>query len=123
MRVRFLKPPDRFSGITGYIEVMDEGLHHLSSSEMSPALTVFLFIPPCRGANIASLREPICRASIEMMEECFAIAATVKAPLVIHPGYFAWAEESDKAEKQFQRSLLDLTSLSQEYPIPFFYQE
>jgi len=66
--------------------------------------------------------EPIRRARIELMEECFAIAAEVNAPLVIHPGYFAWAEERSKSEKQLQRSLLDLNSLSQEYPIPFFFK-
>ncbi|PKL70613.1 MAG: xylose isomerase [Methanomicrobiales archaeon HGW-Methanomicrobiales-1] len=112
---------DRLSSITGYIEVMDEGLHHLSSSEPLESCTArFSIHTPCRGTNIASLLEPIRRASIEVMQECFAIAAEVNAPLVIHPGYFAWAEERDKAEKQLQQSLLDLKRLSQEYSVPFF---
>ena len=102
---------------------MDEGLHHLRSSEhLVSCTTRFSFPPPFSGTNIASLLEPICRASIEVMEEYFAIAGDVNAPFVIHPGYFAWAEERRKVEMQFQRSFLDLNSLSQEYPIPFFYR-
>jgi sugar phosphate isomerase/epimerase len=112
---------DRLSGITGYIEVMDEGLHHLTTPEpLESCTTRFSLHTPCRGTNIASLLEPIRRASIEVMEECFAIASEVNAPLVIHPGYFAWAEERGKAEKQLQRSLVDLKDLSQEYSVPFF---
>jgi len=112
---------DRLSGITDYIEVMDEGLHFLKSAELLHSCsTRFSIHTPCRGTNIASLLEPIRRASIEVMKECFVIAAEVNAPLVIHPGYFAWAEERDKAEQQMKRSLNDLNHLSQEYSVPFF---
>ena len=112
---------DRLSGITGFIEVMDEGLHFLPSAE--PLLsysTRFSIHTPCRGTNIASLLEPIRRASVEVMKEYFAIAAEVNAPLVIHPGYFAWAEERGKAEQQLQRSLKDLNHLSQDYSVHYF---
>ena len=30
------------------------------------------------------------------MRQCFAIAAEVNAGVVVHPGYFAWAEEREK---------------------------
>lgn len=112
---------DRLSGITDFIEVMDEGLHFLKSVEpLHSCSTRFSIHTPCRGTNIASLLEPIRRASVEVMKECFAIAAEVNAPIVIHPGYFAWAEERGKAEQQLQRSLMDLNHLSQEYSVQFF---
>jgi len=112
---------DRLSGITDFIEVMDEGQHFLSNAEpLLSCTTRFSIHTPCRGTNIASLLEPIRRASVEVMKDCFAIAAEVNAPLVIHPGYFAWAEERNKAEQQLKRSLQDLHRFSREYSVNFF---
>ena len=54
------------------------------------------------------------------MGQCFRIAADVNAGLVIHPGYFAWAEERGKAEQQLRRSLEDLTAFSDEHSVRFF---
>ena len=88
---------DRISGISDHIEIMDEGLHYLENSE--PLLsysTHFSIHAPCRGTNIASLLEPIRRASVEVIEQCFLIAADVNARVIVHPGYFAWAEERTK---------------------------
>ena len=79
---------EKLAAVTGYIEVMDEGLHRLETSE--PLLScscMFSIHAPCRGTNLASLLEPIRRASVVVMEECFAIAAEVNAPVVVHPGY------------------------------------
>ena len=112
---------EKISAITDRIEVMDEGLHYLTSAE--PLLSYnhhFSIHTPCRGTNIASLLEPIRRASVEVMEECMAIASEVNASVVIHPGYFAWAEERDKACTQLTRSVVDLNRLSEEYSVPYF---
>jgi sugar phosphate isomerase/epimerase len=100
---------------------MDEGLHFLDSAEPLLSHSIrFSIHTPCRGTNIASLLEPIRRASVDVMAQCFAIAAEVNAPVVIHPGYFAWAEERGKAERQLQRSLGDLFELAREYSVRFF---
>jgi sugar phosphate isomerase/epimerase len=48
------------------------------------------------------------------------IAAEVNAALVVHPGYFAWAEERNKAEQQLHISLDDLSRMGKEYSVPFF---
>ncbi len=112
---------ETISAITDRVEVMDEGLHYLTSAE--PLLSYdrhFSIHTPCRGTNIASLLEPIRRASVEVMEECMAIASEVNAGVVIHPGYFAWAEERDKACAQLRQSIDDLTRLSEEYSVQFF---
>lgn len=107
--------------LTGYIEIMDDGLHYLVSAE--PLLsysTRFSIHAPSRGTNIASLLEPIRRASIEVIEQCLCIAAEVNAGVVVHPGYFAWAEERTKAERQLGVSLRDLTRLGKEYSVSFY---
>jgi len=97
---------ERLSPHTGYIEVMDEGLHYLESAE--PLLSYsarFSIHAPSRGTNIASLLEPIRQASIEVIWQCFLIAAEVNACVIVHPGYFAWAEERVKAQRQLVTSL------------------
>jgi sugar phosphate isomerase/epimerase len=112
---------DRISPLTRDIEIMDEGLHFIDSAE--PLLSYsarYSIHAPCRGTNIASLLEPIRRASVEVIAQCFSIAAEVNAGVVIHPGYFAWAEERARAERQLTKSLLDLNRLSQEYSVRYF---
>ena len=112
---------EQISCITDRIEVMSEGLHYLATAE--PLLSYdchFSIHTPCRGTNIASLLEPIRRASVEVMAQCMCIAAEVGAGVVIHPGYFAWAEERDKACRQLARSLDELDSIASEYSVRFF---
>jgi sugar phosphate isomerase/epimerase len=112
---------DRISSISDHIEVMDEGLHYLENSELLLSYsTHFSIHAPCRGTNIASLLEPIRRASVDVIEQCFSIAAEVNAGVVVHPGYFAWAEERTKAERQLVTSIADLTSLANEYSVQYF---
>jgi len=115
------KALDTLSRMTGFIEVMDEGLHHLDDAEILRSYSVkYSLHAPCRGTNLASLLEPIRRASVEVMAECFRIAGEVKAPVVIHPGYFAWEEERKKAERQLARSLDELHFQALEYSVEFF---
>jgi len=112
---------DRLTAITDHIEIMDEGLHHLDSADpLKNYSACYTIHAPCRGTNIASLLEPIRQASVEVMRQCFLIAAEVNAGVVIHPGYFAWAEEREKAERQLAKSLSDLASLAKEYSVCYF---
>jgi sugar phosphate isomerase/epimerase len=112
---------DKISSISDYIEVMDEGLHFLESSEPLMSYTQkFSIHAPSRGTNIASILEPIRKASVEVIASCFRIAAEVNAGVVIHPGYFAWAEERIKAERQLKISLSDLSNFSREYSVRYY---
>lgn len=112
---------EQLTPITDHIEVMDEGLHHLDDAEILKSYTTkFSLHAPSRGTNLASLLEPIRKASVEVMAGCFRIAAEVDACIVVHPGYFAWEEERGKAEKQLQRSLRDLDLLAREHSVDFF---
>ncbi|MFA6331949.1 MAG: sugar phosphate isomerase/epimerase family protein [Methanoregula sp.] len=112
---------EQISAITDRIEVMDEGLHFLNSPE--PLLShdgYFSIHAPSRGTNIASLLEPIRKASIEVMAQCMGIAAEVGAGVVIHPGYFAWAKERERAGQQLARSIGELTAIAEEHSIQYF---
>lgn len=112
---------ERISAISDFIEVMDEGLHYLETPEPLQSFSAkFTIHAPCRGTNIASLLEPIRRASVEVTGQCFAIAAEVNAGVVVHPGYFAWVEEREKAENQCRRSIHELKLLSREHGVPFY---
>ena len=109
---------ERIAAISDFIEVMDEGLHYLEDPELLQSYSAkFTIHSPCRGTNIASLLEPIRRASVEVTGQCFAIAAEVNAGVVVHPGYFAWVEEREKAEKQCRKSIGELKCLSGEHGI------
>lgn len=106
---------------TGVIEVMDEGLHRLENAETLVSYSLKYSIhAPSRGTNLASLLEPIRRASVEVMADCFRIAGEVNAPVVLHPGYFAWEEERKKAGCQLMRSLDELHVHAKEYSVEFF---
>ncbi len=111
---------DEIAKVTGLIEVMDDGLHHVEDTELLQTHTVqFVFHAPARGVNIASLLDPIRKASVEVTVECFRIAAEVGACVVVHPGYFAWAEERAPALAQTQKSLRELAVMADEYSVRF----
>jgi len=111
------------SQITGYVEVMDEGLHALDGAGVLEQYSLKYSIhAPSRGTNLASLLEPIRRASVEVMEECFTVAAEVNADVVVHPGYFAWQEERQKAERQFMRSRDELAAIASDLSVAFAFE-
>lgn len=112
---------DRISPYTRRVEVMDEGLHMLSTAEPLESYTYEYHIhAPSRGVNIASLLEPIRKASIEVLTNCFAIAAEAGADVVVHPGYFAWLEEREAATAQFKRSIHALSTAAREYSVSYY---
>jgi len=112
---------DQLTAITDHIEIMDDGLHHLDRADpLTNYSARYTIHAPCRGTNIASLLEPIRRASVEVMQQCFEIAAEVNAGIVVHPGYFAWAEERAKAEQQLAKSLSELSCIAREYSVRYF---
>jgi len=107
--------------LTNRIEIMDEGLHHLESAEILESFDCcFSLHVPSRGTNLASLLEPIRKASIEVIAQCMVIAGEVGGSVVVHPGYFAWPVERKKSEEQLGRSLAELTLISNDCDVPFF---
>ncbi|MBP2145173.1 sugar phosphate isomerase/epimerase [Methanofollis sp. W23] len=111
---------DRIAASTGYVEVMDDGLHYLEDAE--PLLSYdlrYTLHAPSRSVNIASTLEPIRRASIEVITDCFSIAGEVDADVVIHPGYFAWEADKVRARRQFEHSLAELSEAAEERSVRY----
>lgn len=112
---------DRLSAVTDYVEVMDEGCHRLEDTAVLETFDLrYAIHAPSRGVNLASLLEPIRRASVEVTVTCLALAVEVDAPVVVHPGYFAWPCDRKKAEQQFARSLADLLEAAGDLSATFF---
>ncbi len=111
----------QLSKITRYVEVMDEGLHFLEDADPLASYSLHYTIhAPSRGVNIASLLEPIRRASVEVTGQCFEVAADVGASVIVHPGYFAWEEERTRAELQLKRSIHAMNLMAEDLGINFF---
>lgn len=112
---------ERLADLTDSVEVMDEGCHRLHDTELLETYDLEYSIhAPSRGVNLASLLEPIRRASVEVTTACFSLAARVDAGVVVHPGYFAWPHERAGAERQFHLSLLELKESATDLSIPFY---
>ena len=100
---------DALTPHTDCVEIMDDGPHFLhDAAPLASHSFRYCFHAPARGVNIASLHEPIRKASVEVLVQCFGVAAEVDGPVVIHPGYFTWPGEREQAEQRFRRSLSDL---------------
>ena len=98
---------ERLAPLTDLIEVMDEGPHLITDTGLFESYTQkFVLHAPFHGVNIASLFEPIRKASVQVTIGCFEPAAAIGAVgIVVHPGYYAWEQEKKGADRQFRKSL------------------
>ena len=112
---------DRLSALTDCVEIMDEGCHRLEDTAVLETFDLrYMVHAPSRGVNLASLLEPVRRASVEVTVACLALSAEVGAPVVVHPGYFAWPRDRKRAEQQFRQSLADLFGAAEDLSATFF---
>lgn len=112
---------EQLATITSFVEVMDDGLHYVADASLLETFDLdYSLHAPSRGVNIASLLEPIRRASVEVTGQCFGVAVEVNADVIVHPGYFAWTEEREPAVRQLRASLRDLSLLAEEQNVNFF---
>lgn len=114
---------DRIVALTDRVEIMDEGLHFLKDPFVLENYSAhFSLHAPFHGTNIESVFEPIRKASVGVTIECFAVASEAGAPVVIHPGYFAWESERERAGRQFKKSLDELSAAAREYSVEFSFE-
>ena len=117
------KALDTLAEITSLIEVMDEGPHFIKEPAILENYSQdFILHAPYHGMNIASIFEPIRKASVKVMTDCFKIAADIDAPVVVHPGYYAWEQEKEGADRQFKKSLQELTSAASDLTLEFWFE-
>ncbi len=114
---------DELAAITDLIEVMDEGPHFITDPSIFENYTQdFTIHAPFHGMNIASVFEPVRKASVEVMTDCFCAAAAIGAPVVMHPGYFAWEQEREASDRQFRRSLQELGRAAADRSVEFWFE-
>lgn len=115
---------DHLAPLTDLIEVMDEGPHLITDTGLFTGYTQkFVIHAPFHGVNIASLFEPIRAASVLVTTDCFRRAAAIGAAgIVVHPGYYAWAQEQKAADGQFKKSLRELNSAAREHAVTFWFE-
>ncbi|MDH7592758.1 MAG: sugar phosphate isomerase/epimerase family protein [Methanomicrobiales archaeon] len=112
---------ERIAALTDKVEIMDDGNHFIEDGSVLESYSAeFFFHAPCRSVNIASSLEPIRRGSVEVLSQAFRMAAEVDAPVVIHPGYWTWKEERERALHQFTRSLEELLDAAEELSVTFY---
>jgi sugar phosphate isomerase/epimerase len=114
---------DTLSSLTGLIEVMDEGPHFIDDPSLFESFSSdFIIHSPYHGMNIACLFEAVREASVDVMTDCFSVAAEIGAPVVVHPGYFAWEQERESADRQFKKSLLELKDFARDLSVSFSFE-
>lgn len=114
---------DELAPLTDLVEVMNEGLHFITDTDIFASYSQKFFLhAPFHGMNIASVFEPIRVASVQVMTDCFATAAEIGAPVVMHPGYFAWEPEREHSDRQFAQSLQELRKAAEEYSVEFLFE-
>jgi sugar phosphate isomerase/epimerase len=114
---------DELAALTDLIEVMDEGLHFITDASLFESYSQdFTIHAPFHGMNMASVFEPIRKASVTVMVDCFEVAAAIGAPVIMHPGYFAWEQERAASDRQFRASLQELVRAAAERSVEFWFE-
>jgi|WetSurMetagenome_2_1015567.scaffolds.fasta_scaffold68338_1 sugar phosphate isomerase/epimerase len=114
---------EQLSGITSIVEVMDEGYHYLEDPSVLESYSLdYTIHAPYHGINIASIFETIRRSSIEVMLDCFYVAAEMGANVIVHPGYYAWEQERPSARRQFNKSRQELTNAAEDFSLTFYFE-
>lgn len=112
---------DKLAPHTSCVEIMSDGPHLLTDTRLLESYSFSYSIhAPSRGVNIASVLEPIRRASMEVIADTFTLAAEINAPVVIHPGYFAWEYEYQLAEQHLRASLTQIRSDAIQHGVTYF---
>jgi len=101
---------------TTHVEVMNDGRHYIEDAEplLSHSFTYSIHAP-ARSVNIASVLEPIRRASTEIICDSIELAVQADAKTVVfHPGYYAFTEEYGKAVSSLKQSLAAINAYAED---------
>ncbi|MDD3092090.1 MAG: sugar phosphate isomerase/epimerase family protein [Methanoregulaceae archaeon] len=106
---------------TDTIEILSDARHDLlyeseSCASFNLSYTVH---SPTTDINIASCRETLRNASIDLLQEVCQKAGEIGARcVVVHPGFSPWLEMHDKSYDALRRSLVDLAVVQEEHGVP-----
>ena len=106
---------DNIEQISECAEIFSEGLHDIFRNEQTPLSYDLKYSvhAPTTDLNISSIREPIRRASLELVRQtvdmCIKIDAEV---LVVHPGYFSYSYDLPAARAALNNSIGELADIT-----------
>jgi len=102
------------------VEIFNDGKHYTNDSDLLCSYSFeYTFHAPSRSVNIASVLEPIRKASVELICESLALASDCKASRVVfHPGYYTYDDEYEKAVSALKRSLTEINLFAHEVNVP-----
>jgi len=109
------------SARTDTVEILADARHDLlyESEACASFDLTYTVHSPTTDINIASCRESIRSASIDLLEEVCRKAGEIDAScIVVHPGFSPWLEMHDKSYNALRRSLLELAGVQEEHGIP-----
>ncbi|HON81226.1 MAG TPA: sugar phosphate isomerase/epimerase family protein [Methanoregulaceae archaeon] len=112
---------DILSARTGTVEILSDARHDLlACSEACSSFDLrYTVHSPTTDINIASYREPIRQASLNLLREVCREAGGINAGcVVVHPGFSPWLGMRDQSYEALRASLRDLAAIQEEYGVP-----
>lgn len=96
-------------------EIFSEGFHDLLKDSETPYSynLEYTVHAPNTDLNIGSIREPMRKAGMELIQEMVDICSQIDARvLVVHPGYFTYSCDIPDARVSLKKSLLELEKIT-----------
>jgi len=108
---------EQIEKISGCAEIYSEGMHDIFRHPQIPHSynLIYSVHAPTTDLNIASIREPIRCASLELVRQTVDICIKIDAQiLVLHPGYFSYAYDIQAAKVALEKSIKQFADITHE---------
>ena len=111
---------DTLTKYTQAVELFNDGRHYTNDVELLRSYSFdYTVHAPSRSVNVASVLEPIRKASVELVCESISLAAEIDATgVVFHPGYYTFEEEYENAVSALQQSFAEINQFAREVHVP-----
>ena len=106
---------EKIESMSRCAEIYSEGLHDIFRHAQTPLSYDLKYSvhAPTTDLNIASIREPIRQASLELVKQAVDICTKIDAEmLVVHPGYFSYSYDLPAARAALKRSIGEFADIS-----------
>lgn len=121
MNMGLFEALENLSERTDTVEILSDARHDLldESDTCSSFDLTYTVHSPTTDINIASCREVIRNASIDLLEEVCRKSGDIGARcVVVHPGFSPWLEMHEKSYNALRQSLRNLAGVQEEHGVP-----